>query len=291
LVEARNNWWGDASGPGGIGPGSGDEISGTIAFDPWLTKPECLTAPDDPALADLNVALMASSSSVPVGGVLTYTVTISNSGPQTATAVSLANQLPPEVTLVALPPNCTGTATLTCSLGSLPPNNPLTLTYQVRADGILSGVITNSATVAAAELDTFPTNNEATVSTNVLAPLVAFDTSAYSVTEGEETAVLTLSLNFAPVTTVTVHYATLAGTAEPGSDYLPASGTLTFLPGSTVRTVVIPIVDDGLVEGDETVLVALGSATNALLEDDMATLAILDNDQHYPLYLPLVNKP
>ncbi len=36
LVDARSNWWGDASGPGGEGPGTGDEISRDILFDPWL---------------------------------------------------------------------------------------------------------------------------------------------------------------------------------------------------------------------------------------------------------------
>ena len=38
-VDARNNWWGDASGPNGDGPGSGDEVSGNVLYDPWLTAP------------------------------------------------------------------------------------------------------------------------------------------------------------------------------------------------------------------------------------------------------------
>ena len=163
----------------------------------------------------------------------------------------------------------------------------------MRADGILSGVITNSVTVTAAEPDSFPANNEATVTTTVLAPLVGFDSSAYSVMEGKETAVLTVSLNFAPATTVTVGYATLGGTAEEDEDYLFVIGSLIFSPGNMVQTVVIPILDDGLVEEDETVLVQLfGTSTlNAILENDLATLIILDNEQHFHLYLPLVNKP
>jgi hypothetical protein len=39
-VDARANWWGDASGPSGFGPGHGDSIEGTVAYDPWLTIPE-----------------------------------------------------------------------------------------------------------------------------------------------------------------------------------------------------------------------------------------------------------
>ena len=37
TVDAENNWWGDASGPGGVGPGTGDAVSANVDFDPWLT--------------------------------------------------------------------------------------------------------------------------------------------------------------------------------------------------------------------------------------------------------------
>jgi len=37
TFDATLNWWGDASGPGGVGPGSGDEVSIYVEYDPWLT--------------------------------------------------------------------------------------------------------------------------------------------------------------------------------------------------------------------------------------------------------------
>ncbi|KPK67283.1 hypothetical protein AMJ87_13600 [candidate division WOR_3 bacterium SM23_60] len=37
TIDAENNWWGDPSGPGGSGPGSGDEVSSNVDYDPWLT--------------------------------------------------------------------------------------------------------------------------------------------------------------------------------------------------------------------------------------------------------------
>ncbi len=37
TVDAENNWWGDPSGPGGFGPGSGDLVSQWVDYDPWLT--------------------------------------------------------------------------------------------------------------------------------------------------------------------------------------------------------------------------------------------------------------
>jgi hypothetical protein len=36
IVNAKNNWWGDASGPGPVGPGTGDNVSLNVDYDPWL---------------------------------------------------------------------------------------------------------------------------------------------------------------------------------------------------------------------------------------------------------------
>ena len=38
TLNAINNWWGDASGPGGVGPGSGDPVSSGVDYDPWLVS-------------------------------------------------------------------------------------------------------------------------------------------------------------------------------------------------------------------------------------------------------------
>lgn len=36
--DATLNWWGDSSGPGGMGPGTGDEVSRFVDYDPWLNE-------------------------------------------------------------------------------------------------------------------------------------------------------------------------------------------------------------------------------------------------------------
>ncbi len=51
-VDATKNWWGDCSGPDGVGPGSGDSVSANVAYDPWLGQQLCalksaITALDD----------------------------------------------------------------------------------------------------------------------------------------------------------------------------------------------------------------------------------------------------
>jgi len=38
-VDATSNWWGDGSGPGGVGPGTGDVISDNVDYEPWLGEP------------------------------------------------------------------------------------------------------------------------------------------------------------------------------------------------------------------------------------------------------------
>ncbi len=40
LVKATCNWWGSATGPGPVGPGSGDKVSTNVDFSTWLTTPD-----------------------------------------------------------------------------------------------------------------------------------------------------------------------------------------------------------------------------------------------------------
>ena len=59
--------------------------------------------------------------------------------------------------------------------------------------------------------------------------------------------------------TVTVRYATSDGTARVGSDYRATSGTLTFSAGQTSQRVSVPVLDDDLDEGSETLTLTLSN--------------------------------
>lgn len=39
VVDARQNWWGDPSGPGPVGPGTGTKITVGVLYDGWQTAP------------------------------------------------------------------------------------------------------------------------------------------------------------------------------------------------------------------------------------------------------------
>jgi parallel beta-helix repeat protein len=39
TLDATKNWWGDAAGPSGFGPGEGDAVTHNVDFEPWLGAP------------------------------------------------------------------------------------------------------------------------------------------------------------------------------------------------------------------------------------------------------------
>ena len=79
---------------------------------------------------------------------------------------------------------------------------------------------------------------------------------------------------------VTVDYATSSGTATTGSDYTAVSGTLSFSPGETAKTISVPVLDDVHDEGAETLTLTLSNpaGTTAWLVDATATGTITNDD-------------
>ncbi|HEX3227465.1 MAG TPA: DUF4214 domain-containing protein, partial [Pyrinomonadaceae bacterium] len=72
---------------------------------------------------------------------------------------------------------------------------------------------------------------------------------------------------------------TANGKASSRCDYVPAFGELTFAAGENSKTITIPIVDDGFVEGGETFNVALSNPTVGNLgANATATITIIDDD-------------
>ncbi len=90
---------------------------------------------------------------------------------------------------------------------------------------------------------------------------------------------LTVTLSPASSQTVTVNWATANNSATTAdSDYLAASATLTFPPGSTSRTLTVQGVGDTRLEGDETFFVLLSGPVNATLGNSSALVTLLNDD-------------
>lgn len=105
-----------------------------------------------------------------------------------------------------------------------------------------------------------------------------------SVYEGDtETAVLTFTVTVdastTPTQTITVEYATADSTATANSDYIPVTGTLTFLPGETTQTITVTVIGDTELEPNETVFINLSDITNAVIADGQGIGTILNDDE------------
>ncbi len=115
-------------------------------------------------------------------------------------------------------------------------------------------------------------------------PTVQFSTTQYFVNESEPFATIAVNLSAPSGFTTSVHYATIQGEATPALDYTAISGTLTFPPGETTATFLLPITDDNVYEANETAMLQLDSSLNLeLAPPNMVTLTIVDNDS-----LPLI---
>ncbi len=96
-------------------------------------------------------------------------------------------------------------------------------------------------------------------------------------------AQFTVRLNAPFPTTVSVNFATANGTAIAGSDYTAATGTITFAPGQTSRTILIQTLDDTTIEGNETFFVNLTNPVGVIV-DGQGVGTIVDNDGPQTLF-------
>jgi hypothetical protein len=77
---------------------------------------------------------------------------------------------------------------------------------------------------------------------------------------------------------VTVNFSTANGGALAGSDYVAASGAVTFGPGEPTKTITILVNGDRTDEYDQGFYVNLSSVTGAVITDGQGFATILDDD-------------
>jgi uncharacterized repeat protein (TIGR01451 family) len=138
-----------------------------------------LTASDDarvditPRLIDL-VIVKEASSPTPLNGIVNYSLSVTNRGPETATNVQIADPAPAGITYLTATPSqgtCNlGPSLVTCSLGTIAPGQTVTIAITARATTV--GQHTNTATVTGSGgRETNPADNVDSAVTVVPAPL------------------------------------------------------------------------------------------------------------------------
>jgi glucose/arabinose dehydrogenase len=104
------------------------------------------------------------------------------------------------------------------------------------------------------------------------------DASTVEGDTGTHNVVFAVILSSASPVPVSVAWSTADGSATAAQDYVASSGTVSFAPSVTTRTLVVPVLGDALVEPDETFRVNLSTAVGAVLDDTQATATVTNDD-------------
>ena len=241
-------------------------VSATVAGGNGVSAPVAvtLTITDDDAAPSVQLTLSPSSISEN-GGVSTVTATLAHPSSEattiTVSPVTGSYTVGSDATIAIAAGNTTNasdTVVITAvNNGAVDsPNRSVTVT----------GVASNdhgAGSVTGASLTLEDAGGNPTVSI-----------SSPSVAEGSGSSLeFIVSLSASSSQQVTVAYADAGtGTATSGTDYTATSGTLTFAEGATSGTIPVSVTSDVLDEDDETVVVTLSSATNAVFTGGGSTL-------------------
>jgi len=111
-------------------------------------------------------------------------------------------------------------------------------------------------------------------------PTIQFNSATFSVNENAGTATITVTRGGSSSGAVSANYSLANGTATAGQDYVASSGTVSFVSGETSKTFNVSIVDDGALEGNETINLSLSNPTGGatLGSPNTAVLTIIDNE-------------
>jgi len=230
------------------------------------------------------LAAVDSPDPVTVGATLTYSILVTNIGPNAATAVLLTNTLATNLVFVGVTSTQGGCVNqgriVRCDLGVMPGGTGATI--QVQTVPSATGPTASQVSVTRGEADANAANNVISIATLVAQPAISI--ADVTVTEGDSgTNDVTFSLSLTPASTniVQVNFSTANGTAiGSGStaDYVPRSGTVTFAPGITNQQITVGVRGDRIFENDETFLVNLTAPVNGMIGDGQATATIQNDD-------------
>ncbi len=151
----------------------------------------------------------------------------------------------------------------------------------VRSNGgpaLMDAVLTNGTRSLATSLDIAALRDIGWQVNLLSSPTVQFSAPTYSVNETGGSLFVTVTRSGGMPSAFSVTYATSNGTAKAGQDYQATNGVLSFANGELVKTFSIPIVNDNLADGNETVNLTLSAPTSGALlaSPSTSTITIID---------------
>ncbi len=187
-----------------------------------------------PGVADLSVTNVDAPDPAAIGQPVIYTFTVANLGPATATAVTLGVPVPDGATSVSGEGGVTPVAgVLTFDLGSLTSGSTVTRTMTATYGSARQTTVT--ASVAAAQPDPVPSNNQAVQTTTIVAaPLLSITGTVRDSSDGGIggiTLTLTGSASHAVTTASDGTYVLANLTAGGNFTVTPSATGYAFAPG------------------------------------------------------------
>jgi len=263
------------------------EIINDGLYDPGETIILSLGAPTGVALGSqtTHVLTVTDDEAVPV---VSFASAAQSVGEAAGTINATLTITPPSGAVVSVPYSISGTSlapgdhnatsgTMEIPAGSASYNYPITVVDDLVDEASETVTVTLQDPVGAPTLGT-ETVHTVTIVDNDDAPKVSFLSPSSSASEGVGIVEVSLQLDRSSSSTITVPY-TVGGTSVRPNDHSLANGSLEIAPGVTTAKIEVPVVDDDLFEGSESVIITLGAATNADLgATTQHTLTITDNE-------------
>jgi uncharacterized repeat protein (TIGR01451 family) len=266
--------------PRGISSFGADEAGHVLLVDYFAGDILRIDDAAPPAIVDLMTGVTEPAEPATFGMDLTYTIALSNGGPDAAPGVNVRAAIPAGAGFVSATPSqgsCLVGRSLRCELGSIAAEGNATVAVVVRPSA--AGQITLDTTATATAFDSNTADNMATVQTTVQAA-IEFSLPTFAVLENAGSATITVLRRGGTSGAAEVTFTTGDDTAIAGTDYTPRVTTLQFAPGESSRTVAVAILDNATPDSDRALDVtlrnAVGSVGFGLLAQ--AKLRIVDND-------------
>ncbi|QEH33418.1 Calx-beta domain protein [Aquisphaera giovannonii] len=182
---------------------------------------------------------------------------------------------------LTLTPSSTGTAVTIFDAQEIPNLGP----YQAR-------VGFQAANTAANYADFDVDNINVQFTGQRLAGTLSFGSVNFVANESDGVAFITINRTGGSSGSVTIGFVSADGTARNGVNYTSVAGAITFAEGVTQQVVAIPLIDDGVADGNKTVNLYLSNPTLTapLSPPIVSTLTIVNTDPVPPTVSPTVTK-
>lgn len=285
-----------------VNSASGDPVAGgLVIFTAPTSGPTAILATTTNSIQE-TIGVNGQATTRPTanglaGGPYTVTATINRSN--ASASFSLTNNKAATNTAVTSssnPSDLTQSVTFTATVTS---TGPLTGTVQFKIDGSNSGgpvnlsggvaTLTTAALTAGTHTVTaaysgdanFLASNGTLTGGQIVRPPPSLSINDITFLEGDTGTMnvfFTVTSSSASNLQVKVDFATANSSALSPSDYLATTGTVTFIPGQTVQSIVVTINGDTVFETDETFTMNLSNAVNATISNAQGT-ATIENDE------------